>query len=256
MGDTLCASWALPLLEMSSNQRFAEPEHEAFLRFGAVAGKALLVHGDPGTPAELRPLARRLHQQGWTVHAPLLPSDGPEAADLGGGLRADAGEMLASARACLDGQPGPTLVVGCGLGGALALLEAARQPAQGLVLLAPFPSPRGGTQPTPRALHELQRLGRDVLAAAPRVSCPTLGLGPATDAPRPRAQVESLRRRLGGPVQWIEVAAAGPSLLDPEEPSWPLVCGAVLRFAARILPGAVRDHLDPVSGERRAVVAH
>ena len=53
------------------------PEHEPFF-WEAGEPAALLVHGFPGTPAEMRPLGEVLHEAGWTVHGVLLPGFGPQ----------------------------------------------------------------------------------------------------------------------------------------------------------------------------------
>ena len=59
---------------------FTEDEHQPFRKSarGAMRGAALLVHGFPGTPADMRPLAASLAAAGWDVDAPLLPGFGPE----------------------------------------------------------------------------------------------------------------------------------------------------------------------------------
>jgi carboxylesterase len=43
---------------------------------------ALLCHGVTATTAEVRPLARRLHEAGYTVAGPLLPGHGTRPEDL------------------------------------------------------------------------------------------------------------------------------------------------------------------------------
>ena len=120
---------------------FPDPEHEPF-EFGAGPGAILLLHGFPGTPAELRPLGALLAAQGWRVNAPLLPGLGPQIPQLHGVRGAD---WLAAARqtwqatsraARAAGQPAG--LVGYSLGGALALQLAAADPPDFLILLAPF----------------------------------------------------------------------------------------------------------------------
>ncbi len=56
---------------------FDAPEHQPFFwRSGEAA--ILMVHGFPGTPKEVRPLARQLYGEGWTVQGLLLPGFGRE----------------------------------------------------------------------------------------------------------------------------------------------------------------------------------
>jgi len=53
-------------------------EHHAdfFIECGQPA--ALLIHGFPGTPAEIRPLASILNSAGWTTRGLLLPGFGAQ----------------------------------------------------------------------------------------------------------------------------------------------------------------------------------
>ena len=120
---------------------FQGAEHLPFTLAGSAPGgpAALLVHGFPGTPAELRPLAEALHAAGWTARGLLLPGFGPEFAALG---RQHAADWIGAVRGALDellAQHQPVVLIGYSLGGALALhaLSQGAAPA-GLVLLAPF----------------------------------------------------------------------------------------------------------------------
>lgn len=61
--------------------RHAHLEGKAFFWPSGPVG-ILLVHGFTATTAEVRPLARKLHQQGYTVAAPLLPGHGTKPDDL------------------------------------------------------------------------------------------------------------------------------------------------------------------------------
>lgn len=61
--------------------RHTHLEGDAFLWSSGPAG-ILLVHGFTATTAEVRPLARKLHHQGFTVAAPLLPGHGTRPEDL------------------------------------------------------------------------------------------------------------------------------------------------------------------------------
>ena len=60
---------------------FQGDEHQPFYWNGGQPA-ALLVHGFPGTPAEMRALGTALHHAGWTVEAPLLPGFGPNIVTL------------------------------------------------------------------------------------------------------------------------------------------------------------------------------
>jgi carboxylesterase len=120
-----------------SSKPFSEPEHEAFFWQGGNKA-ALLIHGFPGTPAEMRALGLLFKDAGWTVHAPLLPGFGPDIESLH--LRSfhewlNAGRE-AYARLRRDHET--ILLAGNSMGGAIALVLAAENTPAGLVLIAPF----------------------------------------------------------------------------------------------------------------------
>ncbi len=120
---------------------FQGAEHRPFTLAGAAAGgpAALLVHGFPGTPAELRPLAGALHAAGWTAQGLLLPGFGSDITTL---VEKRAADWIGAVRGALDElqqRQQPVLLIGYSLGAALALQAVtAGRPPDGLVLLAPF----------------------------------------------------------------------------------------------------------------------
>lgn len=112
-------------------------EHRATTLEGGRAA-ALLVHGFPGTPAELRSLGEALHRQGWTVRLMRLPGHGSGYRSL---LQTRAPEWeraVAEELAVLRAIHRPVLLVGYSLGAGLAIPAAAEGRPEGLVLLAPF----------------------------------------------------------------------------------------------------------------------
>ncbi len=122
---------------MFPGSAFHGAEHQPFYHLGGEAA-ALLIHGFPGTPAEMRPLARVLGEKGWTTRGLLLPGFGPQIERL---LDHTYEDWLAEAESALSElrkQHQPVMVVGYSLGGAIAILLAARHMVDGLVLLAPF----------------------------------------------------------------------------------------------------------------------
>lgn len=116
---------------------FAAPEHQPFL-WPAGEPAALLIHGFPGTPAEMRPLAEALHQAGWTVRGLLLPGFGAEIDSLPERRHGEWVDAAVQAIAELQAQHSPTLVVGFSMGSAVAMAAAGRRPPSGLALMAPF----------------------------------------------------------------------------------------------------------------------
>jgi carboxylesterase len=113
------------------------PEHLPYNWAGSRT-VALLVHGFPGTPNELRRVGAMLHESGWSVRGMLLPGFGPEFAQLGeqsneSWLRAVLAEV-----GSLREQYDRLLLLGNSMGAALALQAAARLPVDGLVLFSPW----------------------------------------------------------------------------------------------------------------------
>jgi carboxylesterase len=120
---------------------FSDPRHQPFA-FGPGPGTILLLHGFPGTPAELRPLAEWLADGGWHTTAPLLPGLGPQIHHLAETRVADwvaaAQETWRDVAGAARRAGQPAGLVGYSLGGALALTLAAATPPDFLILLAPF----------------------------------------------------------------------------------------------------------------------
>lgn len=116
---------------------FQAEKHEPFFWDGGQAA-ALLIHGFPGTPAEVRPLAASLHQAGWSVEGILLPGFGSEIETLPDRSHSEWVAAVEAALRRLKEQYHPTLLIGYSMGAALAVQAAVAQPPTGLVLLAPF----------------------------------------------------------------------------------------------------------------------
>jgi len=116
------------------------PGAEPIALDGSDRHAALLIHGFGDTPQTLAGLAASLHAgHGWTVRAPLLPGHGRGLADFdrhGSDAWRDAVHREYTA---LKARYEVVVLVGLSMGGALATLEAARDPSlPALVLLAPY----------------------------------------------------------------------------------------------------------------------
>jgi len=112
-------------------------EHRSFYwREGAPA--ALLLHGFPGTPAEMRPLGKVLKDAGWTVQGLMLPGLGADIASLEKRSFQDWSDAATQAMEELQRRHSLIILVGYSMGGALALHTAIERRPAGLVLLAPF----------------------------------------------------------------------------------------------------------------------
>ena len=124
--------------QVSLADLFGTAEHQPFVwENGRPA--AILIHGFPGTPAEVRKLASVLHETGWTVQGLLLPGFGTQFDTLGGRRYSEWVDSIRHAVSSLRANHHPILVVGFSMGAAAAVLAAAENDGpDGLVLLAPF----------------------------------------------------------------------------------------------------------------------
>lgn len=117
---------------------FEHVEHQSLRRDGVRKSAALLIHGFPGTPAEMRPYADLLGNSGWTVSAPLLPGFGADLENLPKTSYQDWLRVTRIELHNLRAQHDHIIVIGNSMGGALATRLAAENTIDGLILLAPF----------------------------------------------------------------------------------------------------------------------
>lgn len=116
---------------------FQSPEHQPFhLQGGPPA--ALLVHGFPGTPLEMRATGQTLHQLGFTTRAILLPGFGADIETLPAKTARDWLDAVLSNLDEMRREHTPLWLVGNSMGSALALAAAAQIRVDGLILYAPF----------------------------------------------------------------------------------------------------------------------
>lgn len=118
-------------------QAFQSVEHQPFTWTGGPAA-ALVVHGFPGTPAEMRPLATLLHRAGWTVHGLLLPGHGSQIETLFERQYTEWVKAVETTLTQLQQNSQPVLLIGYSMGAALVLQAAVSHQPSGLILLAPF----------------------------------------------------------------------------------------------------------------------
>jgi len=128
---------------------YGHPRHQSFV-LGESKKRALLLHGFPGTPAELRPVAEFLLTLGFQVQVPLLPGFGVQIGALGRTRRQEWVQATTDAWKELAKGAETTVLLGFSVGGAVALHAAAQAQPDRLVLIAPFwrlPDARAGWLP-------------------------------------------------------------------------------------------------------------
>ncbi|HMQ33119.1 MAG TPA: alpha/beta fold hydrolase [Chloroflexaceae bacterium] len=118
-------------------------QSDPFLFAGGDHG-CLLIHGFGGSPDEMRGLGEQLAARGLTVLGLRLPGHGGPPDQLAAVRWRDWLAAVADAHAYLDGRCARVSVAGFSLGGALAILLAARAPVQRLALLATPTRLQGG----------------------------------------------------------------------------------------------------------------
>lgn len=116
---------------------FTDPSHQPF-KLGSGPAGALLLHGFPGTPAEIRPLGEQLAAAGYTSYGMLLPGLGAEIETLPTKTRTDWLQAAQQQWSEIRQTHHHTTLIGYSMGGAIATCLAAQQPPHQLVLLAPF----------------------------------------------------------------------------------------------------------------------
>ncbi|MEO1286579.1 MAG: alpha/beta fold hydrolase [Chloroflexota bacterium] len=119
------------------SEAFQDEEHQDF-RWDGGSTAALLIHGYPGTPAEVRPIAEILHDEGWTVRGILLPGFGTDIATMAERTHDDWLNATRDALHELRQTHEHVYVVGYSMGGAIAMTLAEQEPVDGLVLFSPF----------------------------------------------------------------------------------------------------------------------
>ena len=99
---------------------------------------ALLIHGFPGTPADMRPMAHSFLAAGWATHAPLLPGFGPAIATLPERRFTEWVDVVREEAAQLRRDHEVVVVVGHSMGAAFTVLATAAEQVSAQVLLAPY----------------------------------------------------------------------------------------------------------------------
>lgn len=116
---------------------FKAPVHDPFFLPGG-SNAVLLVHGVPGSPAQMRPLAEALHAQGWTVRGLLIPGNGRDTGRITRMTGVEWTNAIRSAVAEMAPHYARLLVVGYSMGAAMTCASLTPGDVDGLVLIAPY----------------------------------------------------------------------------------------------------------------------
>ncbi len=117
---------------------FTGGEHQPYFLQGSDESVALLVHGFPGTPAELRPVGGMIHRAGLSVSGMLLPGFGSDFLNVANYRNEEWLAAVEDELVMLRSRFARILLVGNSMGSALAMQAATRQPVDGLLLFSPW----------------------------------------------------------------------------------------------------------------------
>ena len=117
---------------------FEGNEHFPFTLHAKGESVALLVHGFPGSPAEMLPIAELLQAKGITARGVLLPGFGREIETLPQKKHADWLECVLNELQQLRKDYAHVILVGNSMGGALSIQAASGSSVDKLILFAPF----------------------------------------------------------------------------------------------------------------------
>ena len=118
-------------------QPYADPMHQPF-DIGDGPASALLIHGFPGTPAEMRSIGQMLGENGWRAQGILLPGFGEDIVNLERRGIKDWLDEAESAWLDLRLTSQQTILIGYSMGAAVALNLISAHPPDLLILIAPF----------------------------------------------------------------------------------------------------------------------
>jgi carboxylesterase len=129
--------WMSELFDLSDLKLFQDEKHQPELLAGGRPA-AVLIHGFPGTPAKMRPLANLLNKHGWTTRSILLPGFGSQFGTLFSRSYQEWIEAVKTAVVEIQQTHRPILLIRYSMGGSVALNVAAETRPDGLILQAPF----------------------------------------------------------------------------------------------------------------------
>ncbi|MFF1254538.1 alpha/beta hydrolase [Pseudarthrobacter sp. NPDC058329] len=227
---------------------FSYPGHGANARIGVA-----ICHGFTGSPLSVLPWAEHLASQGYAVTVPLLPGHGTDWRELARTRWSDWYGSFETAYLELSERTETCFVAGLSMGGAIALLAAARHPVAGVSVVNPGLSfydrrvrvigvlkyfqkttlPIQEEQPTAvatedgdysrtplAAVHELKKLFGAATRGLPRITVPVQVFKSHTDIVVPPTSLAVLKNRLGAHLaEVVSLASSGHvATLDVDAP--------------------------------------
>lgn len=204
---------------------FSYPGHGPNARIGIA-----ICHGFTGSPLSILPWAEFLAGRGFAVSVPLLPGHGTRWQDLARTGWRDWHSAFEEAYLDLAAKTDDCYVAGLSMGGAVALLTAARHSVSGVAVVNPglsfydrrvrvigllkhfqrttvpieeenptsSPTEDGDYSLTPlAAVHQLKRLFAAAARGLPRVTAPVLVFKSRNDIVVPPTSLAIIRKRLG-----------------------------------------------------------
>lgn len=228
---------------------FNHPGHGANARIGVA-----ICHGFTGSPLSIMPWAQHLADLGYAVSVPLLPGHGTDWRQLASTGWKDWYGAYEKAFVELAGRTDACFTAGLSMGGAIALLAAARHPAAGVSVVNPglsfydrrvriiallkylqrttvpiqedqtnAPATNDGDYSlTPlAAVHELKKLFAATVRSLPRVDAPVQVFKSRTDSVVPPTSLAVLRKGLGARLtDVVDLASSGHvATLDVDAPA-------------------------------------
>lgn len=143
---------------MEPNPAFNNDEHDEFHFEGDNGKAAMLIHGFPGTPKEMRPTGEILNKLGYTVKGILLPGFGKDIENLSKHDQESWTAYIQQQVQDLAVDNSEIIIVGYSFGAALTiatLLKSEFPQVMEIVLFAPYWNALGGFNPIIRALGPL-----------------------------------------------------------------------------------------------------
>jgi carboxylesterase len=236
---------------------FSYPGHGPNARTGIA-----ICHGFTGSPLSVMPWAEELAAQGFSVSVPLLRGNGTDWRQLARCNWREWYDCFEAAYQELNARTDHCFVAGLSMGGAIALLTAARHPVAGVSVVNPglsfydrrvrvigvlkyfqrTTSPIQEEQPTAAvtddgdysrtplaAVHELKKLFGAAARGLHRINAPVQVFKSRTDAVVPPTSLATLRRRLGPRlVEVVDLHSSGHvATLDVDAPE---IFGRSIRF--------------------------